>query len=273
MSYVREDISEFWDASNLINQAFALEGEVFRDVARRKTMRVQLGSKHYFVKLHMGVGWAEILKNWLQFKRPVLGAENEYFACRELEKAGIRAPIVAAYAMGDGSIASRSSFVLCDELANHISLEDVTEAWFDAPPSSTTRHRMLDAIARFAKEFHGRGFIHRDFYICHLLAEENALAEDRFDLAVLDLHRARKFEVVPDRWLYRDLGGLLFSTLDLGYSRRDWYRFVRLYSGRPLAVEFAERGAFWQRVLDRAETLYREGMRKGIVKGMYQADG
>ena len=272
MSYVRDDIAELWDDKSLLDHAFALEGEVFRDVARLKTMRVQLASKHYFVKLHMGVGWGEILKNWLQFKRPVLGAENEYFACRDLEKKGIRAPLVAAYAMGGGSIATRPSFVLCDELAHHISLEDVTNTWFDAPPSERTRSRMLYAVARFAKEFHGCGFIHRDFYICHLLADEKALNEGSFDLAVLDLHRARQFEEIPDRWLYRDLGGLLFSTLDLGYTRRDWYRFIRLYSGRPLAVELAERGQFWQRVLNRAEALYKEGMRKGIVKGKYQAD-
>ena len=109
MSYLRDDVAELWDEKNLLDHAFSLEGEVFRDVARRKTMRVHLAGKQYFVKLHMGVGWGEILKNWLQFKRPVLGAENEYFACRELEKVGIRAPLVAAYAMGGGSIATRSS--------------------------------------------------------------------------------------------------------------------------------------------------------------------
>ena len=32
---------------------------------------------------------------------------------------------------------------------------------------------------------------------------------------------------LPQRWRLRDLAALLFSTLDLGYSRRDWLRFVR----------------------------------------------
>lgn len=270
--FLRDDIAQVWGERDPLEAAFALDGEVYRDVAGRKTMRVELGGQNYFVKLHMGVGWSEIIKNWAQFKRPVLGAENEFQACRDLEEIGIRAPRVAAFAMSSGSIASRRSFVLCDELQDHISLEDVTEAWFDSPPDGLTRHRLLYAVARFASVFHAHGFIHRDFYICHLLADEHSLAGGVCDLAVLDLHRARRFETVPDRWLYRDLGGLLFSTLDLGFTRRDWYRFIRIYCGRPLKEEFADRRAFWERVLRRAQSLYKEGLRKNLVKGCYQGD-
>ena len=72
------------------------------------------------------------------------------------------------------------------------------------------------------------------------------------------------------RWLKRDLAALLYSTLDLGYSSRDWLRFVALYSDRPLREELEQNIAFWRSVVLRAEKLYRQGQRKGLVKGLYK---
>lgn len=270
MIFVRDDIRPHWDGLDPLTQAFALEGEVFRDVPGRRTLRVEIGSRAYFVKLHYGVGWREIFKNWLQFKKPVVGAANEYLACVGLQEEGIAAPQPAAFAETGGNIAKRKSFVLCDELAGYESLEDVTDAWDEAPPEPLTKHRLLYAVARFAKEFHDAGFIHRDFYICHLLAREDAYANGTVDLAVLDLHRARRFARIPRRWLLRDTAALLFSSLDLGYSQRDWLRFIRIYTGEPLAKSFRGREKFWRDVLSRAQRLYVAGERKGIVKGRYR---
>ena len=267
--FLRDDLAALWPAEDALEAAFALQGEVFRDVPGRRTMRVELGGRFYFVKLHYGVGWAEVVKNWLQFKWPVIGADNEFKACQGLASAGIAAPVPAAYGVSPGSIAARRSFVLCDELQGYTSLEDVTDVWPEQPPTALERQRLLYAVAAFARNFHQQGFIHRDFYICHLLANDAALAAGRVDLAVLDLHRARRFPRVPQRWLKRDLAALLFSSLDLGYSRRDWLRFIRIYTGLPLRQALAEQGPLWRAVFDRAQKLYREGLRKGTVKGLY----
>ena len=269
--YLRDDIAAIWGADDALHKAFGLQGEVYRDVPGRRTLRVELGGKYYFVKLHYGVGWGEIFKNWLQLKQPVVGAANEFAACQSLAAAGVAAPVAAAYGESRGTVAAQRSFVLCDELAGYTSLEDLTDTWPDSPPDIYLKRRMLYAVANFARVFHQLGFIHRDFYICHLLAEDVAYARGEIDLAVLDLHRARRFDRVPQRWLKRDLAALLFSSLDLGFSRRDWLRFVRLYSGRPLRDELAERGHFWRSVLERAEKLYDEGLRKQLVKGQYRS--
>jgi len=269
--FLRADVAQQWAGQDPLQAAFALQGEVYRDVPGRRTMRVRLGVTNYFVKLHYGVGWGEIVKNWLQFKRPVIGADNEYRACAGLAEAGIAAPLPAAYAVSPGSIAARRSFVLCDELQGFTSLEDVTDRWPQEPPTAVHKRRMLYAVARFAGNFHARGFVHRDFYICHLLADDEALASGDVRLAVLDLHRARRFSIVPTRWLKRDLAALLFSSLDLGYTVNDWLRFIRLYTGNSLRAEFDQRGAFWRSVVQRAEKLYDEGLRKGTVKGIYRS--
>ena len=256
--------------------AFGLSGEIFRDVPGRRTMRINLGGRWYFVKLHYGVGWPEVFKNWLQFKRPVIGAQNEFTACQGLQAVGITAPIPAAYASSSGSLAKRRSFVLCDELAGYESLEDYTADWHATTVDPRAKRRLLNQVANFARTFHQHGFIHRDFYICHLLIEHQAgralMSEQcppSMPLAVLDLHRARQFDRIPTRWLKRDLAALLFSALDLGYSRKDWLRFIRIYSGRALREELSQRGDFWQQVTQRANKLYREGLRKGIVTGNY----
>lgn len=248
-----------------------MEGETYRDVAGRRTLRVQIGGRFYFLKLHYGVGWIEIVKNWMVAKRPVIGAENEYTVCRDLHALGIPAPIPAAYAASDNIVPTRRSFVMCDELAQTTSLEDVTNLWFETPPTSLIRLRMLNAVAHFAREFHAQGFIHRDFYICHLLADNQALTDGQFSLAVLDLHRARRFAQVPQRWLKRDLAALLFSTLDLNFSTREWLRFLRIYTGRPLRELDAGQIRFWKSVVQRAEKLYQKGSRKGLVRGDYRA--
>ncbi len=268
--YLREDVVLHFPAERALRTAFALKGETYRDVPGRHTLRVRLGDRYYFVKLHEGVGWAEVVKNWLQFKRPVVGARNEFDACQALARAGIRAPRVAAFGVSRGSMAAQRSFVLSDELAGYTSLEDVTAEWPAMGVNAQRQQRVLYAVARFARTFHRHGFIHRDFYLCHLLAEDTALAAERVQLAVLDLHRARQFARIPQRWLKRDLAALLFSSLDLGLSPRHWLRFIRIYANRPLREELAERGDFWAAVLKRAQALYREGLRKQVVLGHYQ---
>lgn len=266
--YLREDIADAWQGTHPLQAAFALQGEVFREAPGRRTMRVHIGEQAYFVKLHYGVGWGEIVKNWLQFKRPIIGAENEYLALTGLAEAGIPAPRPAAFAMSGGSPASRRSFVLSDPLEGYISLEDVVDSWLESPPDLSVRRATLRAVARFAGEFHRQGFIHRDFYVCHILAKDVTVPTQHMQLAVLDLHRARRFARIPQRWLKRDLAALLFSVLDLNLTRREWLRFVREYSGRSLHAELGENRALWQAVHKRAWRLYREGLRKGIVKNL-----
>lgn len=270
MSYLRDDLAAAWQGRDPIAAAQALQGEVFREVANRRTLRVHINGAAYFLKLHMGVGWREIFKNWLSLKPAVLGAANEYDACRYLEELKIPAPRPAAFAQRGCNPAKRISFIVCDELSGYESLEDVTGRWLRQPATLVERRRVLRAVARFARRFHAAGLIHRDFYICHLLADTSAYASGEVQLAVLDLHRARRFRQVPRRWLVRDVAALVFSALDLNYSRSDWCRFVRLYSGKPVRRAFTEDAAFWRAVWARARKLYQQGLQDGTVLGLYK---
>lgn len=266
-SFLREDIAALWADKDPLVEAQALQGEVYRAVARRRTMRVELASRHFFVKVHYGVGWPEIFKNWLTLKRPVVGARNEFEACRHLERMNITAPKVAAYGESADGAASRFSFVLCDALEGYEDLEIKTNRWFDVAPTPLEVRHLVMAVASFARRFHEAGVVHRDFYLCHLLAK---LDDATAPLGVLDLHRAVIFPQLPTKWRLRDLAALLYSSLDLPISRRAWLRFVRVYTGKPLRQTFAEDGEFWRAVYRRACVLYEKGRRKGLVRGHFQ---
>ena len=266
-SFLREDIAALWSHKDVLVEAQALEGEVYREVARRKTMRVELAGQHYFIKVHYGVGWVEIFKNWLTLKRPVVDARNEFEACRHLEQMNITAPKVAAYGESADGPASRFSFVLCDALEGYEDLEVKTNRWFEVAPTPLEVRHWVMAVANFARRFHGAGVVHRDFYLCQLLAKND---EPAAQLGVLDLHRAIVFTQLPEKWRLRDLAALLYSSLDLPISRRAWLRFIRVYSGKPLRQTFAEDGDFWQAVYRRACVLYEKGRRKGLVRGFFR---
>lgn len=267
--FLREDLRRQWGEADLFERVFGLEGEVYRAIANRRTLRFETGGRAYFAKLHGRSGWGEILKNLVTLRLPVVSARNEFEACRYLAERGIRAPVVAAYGARGWNPARRESFIVCDALEGFTSLEDLAAGWEAAPPTPLQKRRLVMGVARFARAFHGVGMIHRDFYICHLLAEQAAWAAGRVELAVLDLHRARIFRRIPTRWLARDLAALLFSTLDLPLDRRAWYRFLRVYRGQPLRKTLSEEGAFWMAVERRALALYRKGVRKGYVQGRY----
>jgi heptose I phosphotransferase len=256
---------------DLFAQMARLQGEVYRAVANRRTLRFEVGGRAYFAKIHQGAGWAEIFKNLLTLRRAVTGARNEFIACRRLEQCGVPAPTVAAFGERGRNPARRFSFIVCDALEGRESLEDLTHPWLETAPSLLEKRRMVLAVAATARAMHDAGVIHRDFYICHLLARR--LPDATMDLAVIDLHRAQVHDQIPRRWLLRDLAALLFSVLDLPLTRRDWLRFVRAYRGRGLREVLRDEGEFWQAVYQRAERLYRKGRRKGLVHDRFQPQG
>ncbi len=266
-AYLAPELAERLGGEDLPRWAESAEGEVFREVKGRSTLRVQVGGQPYFLKRHRGVGWLEILKNWLVGKRPVLGAENEYRACRHLAARNLSAPRVAAFATEGGNPAQRRSFVLCAELSGYDSLEAVAADWARHPPSPRARRRLIMAVARFVRRLHEAGVAHRDLYICHLMLDRQGWAQGEARLAVLDLHRARLQPELSAYWRKRDLAALLFSTLDLDLPVRSRLRFLRIYAGRPLREVLADEGPFWRSVARRAQALREKAQRQGLDAG------
>lgn len=255
------ELARVEDAGDLLDWARvaadrAAPGDLFRDREGRRTLRVRQGDRAFFLKLHQGVGWAEILKNLLRGRLPVLGAGNEYRAVLALRKAGIDTLDIAAYAEQGRNPATLQSMLLTDELVGTQSLEHYCAEWSAAPPPFPIRVRLLTTLAETARRMHAAGINHRDFYLCHFHLDPATLGERRPRCHLIDLHRAQLRGHTPRRWRVKDLSALYFSAMDCGLDQRDLLRFIRHYGGGGLRDALADE-ALWRKVQRRASRLYR----------------
>ena len=238
----------------------SLEGEVFRAMPDRTTLRFEHAGKGYFLKYHRGVGWSEILKNLLFFRLPILGAENEKAAIKLLAARGVETMKAAGFGAMGCNPASRRSFLITEEIADAPSLEEVTANWGDSPPSDRVKVRLIRVVASMVKEMHEAGVNHRDLYLCHFLMRGGNLDIPR--PALIDLHRAQIRSSVPVRWRRKDLAALYSSAAHISLSERDMLRFLRVYFGRPLREVFSSDGSELLRIRKEGDKLRTKYLRK-----------
>lgn len=257
----RQDFDEFCDGKAPFDVVPGIQGEIYRHKEGRKTMRFEFQGQGYFIKVHSGIGWKEIFKNLLQIKLPVLGASNEWYAIQSLERLNIGTLTPVAFGKKGLNPAKQFSFVVTEELTDTISLAKYVELWKDNPPSFKFKRALIRHIAGIAKAIHDEGLSHKDFYLCHFLLQRSLVDNPVLDLTgkiyVVDLHRMeqRKFNAI--RWIVKDIGALYFSTMDLQLTRRDYFYFMKLYSGLPLSETLTSQGQFWRKVEKKARRLYR----------------
>ncbi|MCX4187621.1 lipopolysaccharide core heptose(I) kinase RfaP [Methylophaga sp. OBS4] len=262
--FLREELASAWQGKDVFALLATQQGEIFRDKEGRRTLRFQLNGRSYFLKYHHGVGWAEIVKNLVQGRLPVISARNEWRAIKKLQQHGIDTMQLAAFGERGWNPARRTSFIVTDDLTDTMSLEDLGKQW-QQPPSFKTKQYLIQHIARISKIMHESGLNHRDYYLCHFLldnsfARTNLIDEDT-RLFVIDLHRAQIRKKVPQRWKVKDLGALLFSAHEVPLTQRDYYRFMQAYSGLDLRDLLLTQGVFWHKVAQRAKALLAKWQR------------
>jgi len=225
-----------WGGRDPFAAVEALRGEVFRELAGRRTLRTEVDGHAYFVKVHHGVGWREIFKNLLYLRLPVLGARNECRAIARLNELGVATMRMAAFGERGLDPARRQSFIITEELAPTVSLEDYCRDWPRNPPALKLKRSLIARVAEMARKMHGGGVNHRDLYLCHFLLHiEPPPAPEALRLSLIDLHRAQFHpHGLPRRWRNKDLASLYFSVLEIGLTRHDLLRFARLYFATPL---------------------------------------
>lgn len=237
--------------------AEAAPADIYRNKEGRKTLRFWRAGRSYFLKLHTGIGWGEVLKNLLQLRLPVSGAGNEYRALLTLGRIGVDTMTVAAYARSGCNPAAQQSALVTDDLTGTVSLEDYCAQWASDRPPLAIRVRLIRKLADSARRMHAAGINHRDFYICHFHLDEGSLQQANPRCHLLDLHRAQLRRTVPRRWRVKDLAGLFFSAMDCGLSRRDLLRFMHHYTAGGLRQALSSDAALWRAVAHRARQLYR----------------
>lgn len=242
----------FPSTPDLFDHIMALRGEVFRELENRRTQKITLGGKNYFIKQHFGIGWKEVFKNLFQLRLPVYSAKNEWKAIQKLDALHISTQKIMGYGSRGCNPAKIQSFLITEELPENSSLETLCAHWKTQPPTFTKKQNLITRVAHTARALHTHGINHRDFYLCHfLLSKEDALY-------LIDLHRAQIRSCVPERWIIKDLAGLYFSSKDIGLTVRDLLRFIKEYRNKPLRELLNKESAFWQKVKQRGDKLYRQ---------------
>ena len=230
-----EPFETLWHGKDPFVEVERLEGEVYRELEGRRTLRTEVNGRGYFVKIHRGIGWGEIVKNFSTAKLPVLGAGQEWRAIQRLHEVGVPTMTAVAYGERGSNPATQHSFIITEELAPTVSLEDFAANWREQPPEPALKRALIAEVARMAGNMHRAGVNHRDFYICHfLLHTDKPVTAHDFRLSLIDLHRAQVRATTPPRWRDKDLAGLYFSALEIGLTKRDKLRFLRGYFQRPL---------------------------------------
>jgi|SRR5690606_5662785 len=243
----------------------ALEGDTVRNKEGRRTFKTRIGERNYFVKYHQGIGWKEITKELTQFRLPITSAYNEYRAIKAIQQLGIATTNPAAIGVRGLNPAYTESFLITEAIENAVTLQDVTANWPQQKPARAFKRALIQEVARIARAMHGAGINHRDFYLCHFrIDQETAQNQDskNIKLHLMDLHRAQLRAKVPQRWLIKDLGALLFSAADIALTRTDYLRFVAHYSNRSPSQELRENQAFWQAVHRRANKFYQRDWKR-----------
>ncbi len=234
--FLDEPFRSLWAKQDPFRAAAALQGQVLRELEGRRTLRTEVAGRGYYVKLHRGVGWGEIFKNLVTARLPVLGAEHEWLAINRLTELGVGTMKAVAFGRRGANPAKLESFIVTEELAPTVSLEDFCRDWPVRPPAPALKRALIARVAEMARRMHQGGVNHRDCYLCHfLLHTEPAPTPARLRLSLIDLHRAQvRRGAAPRRWRDKDLAALHFSSLEIGLAARDRLRFLRAYFERPL---------------------------------------
>ena len=88
--------------------------------------------------------------------------------------------------------------------------------------------------------------------------------EEELKISVIDLHRAQIRNQVPRRWRDKDLIGLYFSSLNIGLTQRDIFRFMRIYFGKSLRDILSEEKVLIQQADSKAEKIRERTERKSL---------
>lgn len=218
-----------------IDAVFAFEGG--EDLGKtnlakhRRRIRFVLEStgKRYYLKRYEGTPLGLQVRNWVDHWRRASMSAFDMGPGEELAEAGISTPKVVAYGDEWSGVFEGRSFLITEEISDAKSLEAELPAYFydSSPVENVAKKRaFIDKLADFAKRFHGTGYRHRDFYLCHIFMTADE------DFYLIDLHRTFKPVLFDGRFRVKDIGQLYYSAPGDVVSRADRLRFYRRYAGR-----------------------------------------
>ncbi|MGB2613409.1 MAG: lipopolysaccharide kinase InaA family protein [Phycisphaerae bacterium] len=254
-------------------------GQAYRTVPGRWTVRAEIprpgggAQVVLYLKRHNRVPWPTGLRRTVSLGDPISLADQEARNIVRLTDAGIASArcVAVGWEFSRGGRRERSCLVT-EEVPGAVQADTYCERAF-APPrrreATDEKRRFVRALGRLARQFHGAGFAHRDFYLCHVLVRPVEGAEPALHL--IDLQRLLRFRRrVPTRWIVKDLAALLFSSWPSEatlirsevFTDTDRMRFAREYFGVG-RLSAGEKGLL-RRAIRKARRIARREARRRV---------
>lgn len=206
----------------------------------RSTARFRLdgpaGRLAVYLKRHDRLPWMQRLRALVLPGDAATPGAAEW---RHLERArglGIAVPEVVAVGERIGPRGRLQGFLMLAELVGREALNEAL------PGLSRTlcredfarlKRQIIAEMAAIAATLHNADLFHKDLYLCHFFLDPAPGARPGGRLTLIDLHRLGRHRLATARWRVKDLGQLLFSTLDVaGIDDRDRLRFWSHYRRR-----------------------------------------
>ncbi|HGH3374393.1 TPA: lipopolysaccharide core heptose(I) kinase RfaP [Kluyvera cryocrescens] len=265
MVELNEPLATLWRGKDAFEEVKHLQGEVFRELETRRTLRFELAGGSYFLKWHRGTSLKEIVKNLISLRMPVLGADREWNAIHRLRDVGVDTMHGVGFGEKGLNPLTKTSFIITEDLTPTISLEDYCADWIANPPTAAVKRMLIKRVATMVRKMHMAGINHRDCYICHFLLHLPFSGEEEtLKVSVIDLHRAQIRNQVPLRWRDKDLIGLYFSSLNIGLTQRDILRFMKVYFDKPIRDVLREEQPLLAKAADKATKIQERTIRKSL---------
>lgn len=265
MVELKEPLATLWRGKDAFEEVKHLQGEVFRELETRRTLRFELAGKSYFLKWHRGTSMKEIVKNLVSLRMPVLGADREWNAIHRLGERGVDTMHGVGFGERGANPLTRTSFIITEDLTPTVSLEDYCADWETNPPDIKVKRMLITRVATMVRNMHAAGINHRDCYICHFLLHLPFTGrQEDLKISVIDLHRAQIRSKVPRRWRDKDLIGLYFSSLNIGLTQRDIWRFMKTYFCLPLKHILIQEKELLQQAQAKADKIRERTIRKSL---------
>ncbi len=199
----------------------------------RSTARVVFhgpgGSVPVYLKRHFQLPWLARLAALVDPRGHHTPGAAEFGHLETARNLGLAVPDVVAVGERIGPWGALQSFLMVAELTDSEPLHEAIpklSATMEPEAFARLKRELCRESAAIAARLHNAHAFHKDLYLCHFFIDKTRLDRLGERLTVIDLHRLAIHKLWPDRWRWKDLGQLLYSTDGVaGISRRDALRF------------------------------------------------
>lgn len=206
----------------------------------RSTARVifheSSGPLSVYLKRHYRLPWWSRLAALVHPLGRYTPASAEWDHLERARSLGIPVPRVVAVGERIGPWGRLQSFLMVAELTGCQALNEVLPGLSESlePADFLTLKRGLIAeMVAITVKLHRARMFHKDLYLCHFYLDTGRLASDGSKLSLIDWHRLAEHRWSSPWWRWKDLGQLLFSSLDVAaIDDRDRIRFWVQYRKR-----------------------------------------